>query len=96
VELNQKQKKWRMKFRLLNKINMSKSIKKTPVCSIITRATDKKNKKSWNRAFRRTAKSCMLREAEPPIRLREVSDVWSGSKDGKIYKRGFDEDDLRK
>ncbi len=75
---------------------MSKSLKKTPVFSIVTRASDKKNKKSWNRAFRRTAKSCMLREAEPPIRLREVSDVWSGAKDGKVYRADFDKAELRK
>ena len=38
----------------------------------------------------------MLREAEPPVRLREVSDVWDGAKDGKVYRKDSDKDDLRK
>ena len=75
---------------------MSRSVKKTPIFPITMATSEKEDKKCWNKAFRRTTKSCMLRGAEPPLRLREVSDVWDGAKDGKVYQKDFDKEDLRK
>ena len=67
---------------------MSKSTQKTTIFAVIPEASDKKNKRRWNRIFRRKTKCSLLKDAEPPIRLREVSEVWNGAKDGKRYQNG--------
>ena len=69
---------------------MSRSKKHTPVAGIAG-DSDKQDKRLANRALRRSSKSQI--SAEPSIEdavlpvLRDVSDVWSMSKDGK---RRFD------
>ena len=64
---------------------MSKSTQKTTIYAVIPVASDKKNKRRWNRIFRRKTKCSILKDAEPPTRLREVSEIWNGAKDGKRY-----------
>jgi len=65
---------------------MSRSFKKNPISPNTTSTSEKKAKRRWNKAFRQQSKSLVLRGAEPPVRIREVSDVWNGAKDGKRYR----------
>jgi hypothetical protein len=67
---------------------MSRSRRKTPICGITTAASEKLEKRKYNRAFRHATRR-FLRHAEPeddlPPQLRDYSDPWAMSKDGKTY-----------
>jgi hypothetical protein len=68
--------------------SMSNSKKKHPIVARTCAESEKKDKRSANRALRRTVNSS-LRNADfenyvVPL-IREVSNVWSFAKDGKIY-----------
>ena len=65
---------------------MSKSLLKTEIQKIVPEVSEKIDKRRWNRIFRRRTKVCLLKGAEPPLRLRAVCNVWDGAKDGKRYK----------
>ena len=59
---------------------MSRSKRKTPIAGITTSASEKKDKQAANRVLRRLTRA----DPENAPLLREVSDVWSMGKDGKI------------
>lgn len=59
---------------------MSRSRKKTPICGHTLKESEKEDKKLWHRAWRRKQK-----QTDELIDKREVSNVWSMSKDGKQY-----------
>ena len=62
---------------------MSRSLRKNLITGITTSESEKKDKRRWNKIFRHESKVCILRGAEPPKRLKEVCNVWSGAKDGR-------------
>lgn len=77
---------------------MSRSRKKTPIFGANKAITEKEDKRKANRAFRRKANiilseiegivqenDILEHEAKIPESIREVSDVWTMSKDGKGY-----------
>ena len=65
---------------------MSKTIRKTLVTGITNAKSEKKDKRRWNKILKQTSKACIIRDAEPPKKLKEVCNVWSGAKDGRSYK----------
>ena len=67
---------------------MSRSRKKLPITGIAKNTSDKEDKRKANRALRRIVKASV--EDNQDLNLRDVSDVWSFSKDGKRYWRNED------
>ena len=64
---------------------MSRSRRKTPIGSITTADSEKKDERDYNRRYRRVAKQAVESGDESkalPI-LREHSDPWGMDKDGK-------------
>jgi hypothetical protein len=61
---------------------MSHSRRKTPVFGMTTAQSEKEDKRTANRKFRRATRRNVN---DPPTRVREVADVWSFAKDGKKY-----------
>ncbi|MBT33933.1 MAG: hypothetical protein CMO01_30080 [Thalassobius sp.] len=75
---------------------MSRSRKKTKIRGITTSITEKKEKQEANRKFRRTInQKVKLGEDHFPL-LKELSNVWCFSKDGKRYDSEMEEKYLRK
>ena len=64
---------------------MSRSRKKTPVSGVTTATTEKDEKREANRRLRREVRQRLAAgsDATELPGLREVSNVWSMSKDGK-------------
>ena len=75
---------------------MSRSEKKNKIRGITTAKSEKENKQEANRKYRRIIKQKVkCNESELP-EIREISNVWSFDKDGKIYDYEMSERDLRK
>ncbi len=68
---------------------MSRSIKKTPVTGHTNSPSEKFDKQRANRIFRRISKELIHRSeyCKLPIKIREIVDTWTMSKDGKSYKK---------
>lgn len=66
---------------------MSRSQRKTSIHGITTAQSEKSEKRVYNRRFRRVAKQTLQDDpqAEALPTLREYSDPWSMSKDGKQW-----------
>ena len=64
---------------------MSRSKRKTPICSWTTACSEKWNKRKANRKLRHKAKLYILAGKEIMPEIREVSEVYNFSKDGKQY-----------
>ena len=65
---------------------MSRSYKKAPITSVTTAASEKQDKRLANRLERRKNKQILQTTEDEAFLLkkREVSNVWSMDKDGKI------------
>jgi len=63
---------------------MSRSFKKNPAGGIAKAGSEKRDKQSANRKFRRLARVAMCKGTEAPL-MREVSNVYDMSKDGKYW-----------
>ena len=76
---------------------MSRSKKKTKIRGITTSPSEKEEKQFANRKFRRKnkAKTKEVDEDNYP-KIREVSDVWAFSKDGKFYDKEMTDKEMRK
>ena len=75
---------------------MSRSKKKNPVKGITSADSEKDDKRNANRKFRRKIKQEVNKGEELLPEVREVSNVWSFDKDGKLYDKDLPEKDLRK
>jgi hypothetical protein len=75
---------------------MSKSEKKTKIRGITTAKSEKENKQDANRKFRRIIKQKVKSNESELPEIREISNIWSFDKDGKIYDSEMTEKDLRK
>ncbi|MEO6189994.1 MAG: hypothetical protein ABIO44_06175 [Saprospiraceae bacterium] len=74
---------------------MTRSVKKTKIRAITTAKSEKDNKKEANRKYRRIVKQKVKsKESELPL-IKEISNVWSFDKDGKIYDSKMNNKDLR-
>ncbi len=62
---------------------MSRSRKKAPVTAITTSTSEKEEKRDANRKLRRVTREKVKKGEEDLPGIREVSDVWDFSKDGK-------------
>lgn len=60
---------------------MSRSRKKTPIAGMTNARSEKQDKRNANRKLRRKTRA----DPEHAPLLREVSNVWTFDKDGKIY-----------
>jgi hypothetical protein len=65
---------------------MARSKRKTPIRGITTAPSEKQDKQSAHRRYRRTVKTVLQQvpEAELFPHVRELSDPWSMGKDGKV------------
>ena len=70
---------------------MSRSHRKTPITGITSATSEKQEKREANRKLRRQTREQLKTQPtdEPLPELREVSNTWAMSKDGKRY---FDEE----
>jgi hypothetical protein len=75
---------------------MSRSKRNTPKRGITTSETEKENKRNANRKLRRKVKIQVKKGEINLSRLREISNVWSFDKDGKMYLKDPSAKDLRK
>ena len=79
---------------------MSRSKKKNPVFANAICESQKRDKQQAHRAFRRKERKAlsMLDEELLPIKMEEVSDVWTWDADGKHFytKDELEERDLQK
>ena len=75
--------------------DMSRSRRKTPKFGIAG-DSDKQDKRLANRKLRRAVRVALDHGDEVLPELREVSDVWSMSKDGKIYWPDGGDESMRK
>jgi hypothetical protein len=75
---------------------MSRSRKKSLIQGITTCESEKKDKRFANRAFRRRVKIKLSSDEEILPAIKEISNVWSFGKDGKIYYKKMSDKDLRK
>lgn len=73
--------------------SVGKSRRNTPIVSNAVADSEKKDKRIWNRKFRRLSNEKIKQGDEPPADIREITDVWLGEKDGKHY---WPDDDRRK
>ena len=64
---------------------MSRSKKKTPITGMTGDTSEKQFKREVNRKFRRQEKQRLLKDEEPPLKTRDISNIYSGPKDGKNY-----------
>ncbi|MEM9998201.1 MAG: hypothetical protein AAF809_10920 [Bacteroidota bacterium] len=66
---------------------MSRSRKKTPIAGITTARSEKHDKRLANRRLRRRVRQRLAagRDGTDLPLLREVSNVWTMEKDGKVY-----------
>lgn len=64
---------------------MARSFQKTKIFGITTATSEKEDKRLANRSLRRAVKQVIKDEFEVLPELREVSNVWSMAKDGKMY-----------
>lgn len=75
---------------------MSRSEKKTKIRGITTAKSEKENKQDANRKYRRIVKQKVKSKDSELPEIREISNVWSFDKDGKIYDPKMTDKDLRK
>lgn len=75
---------------------MSRSIRKNPIFGITTAKSEKFDKRKYNRAFRRVSKEKIKKGILAPISVKEVTNIWTMSKDGKRYYSLFQQKWLRK
>ena len=71
---------------------MSRSRRKTPMKGFAG-GSEKWDKQSWHRNFRRTNK-IRVRIGLEPVEIREISDLWLMNKDGKMWFAGFKDAEL--
>lgn len=66
---------------------MARSFRYTPKCGVTTAASEKAEKRLYNRRLRRKVKQLLGSDGERDLlpALREVSDPWSMAKDGKCH-----------
>ncbi|CAM3690989.1 hypothetical protein [Sphingobacterium prati] len=75
---------------------MSRSVRKTKIFGITNTESEKQDKRRWNRTFRKVCKKLIRLEKEAPIKVRSITEVWDGAKDGKRYDRGATKIKMRK
>jgi hypothetical protein len=75
---------------------MSNSIKKTKITGFTTSESEKAEKREANRKYRRTVKQKVKLGNDEFPKIRELSNVWCFSKDGKRYYPELSAKDLRK
>ncbi len=75
---------------------MSRSRRKKPVFGYTTAKSEKFDKQKYNRVFRRISKEKIKKGMTAPIRIKEIKNVWTMSKDGKRYATFFLKKWLRK
>jgi hypothetical protein len=75
---------------------MSNSIKKTKIAGFTTSESEKTEKREANRKYRRTVKQKVKLGNDVFPKIRELSNVWCFSKDGKRYYPELSAKDLRK
>lgn len=65
---------------------MARSRKKNPISGVTTARSEKLWKRFVNRKLRQKARILLAKEAEIlPENVKEVSNVWDGPKDGRVY-----------
>lgn len=79
--------------------NMSRSTKKIPIFGMTTSDSEKKDKESWHRRFRRAFKQLFNKSEDGWDEGNDeklYSDPWGMDKDGKRYYKSANREDMRK
>ena len=63
---------------------MSRSYRKTPICGMTTKASDKPFKKAEHKRARRALNACDLSIDDPPA-VKAFGNPWGAPKDGKQW-----------
>ncbi|MEL7939160.1 hypothetical protein [Pseudomonas delhiensis] len=65
---------------------MSRSRRKTPICGITTAASERFDKQTWHRSFRKAERQRLASDPfSEPHHFREFCNDWLMHKDGKYY-----------
>lgn len=64
---------------------MSRSFKKNPFCAVACHSSNKKDKTTANRKFRKASKQKLKTNMDLPHSVREVSNTYNFSSDGLAY-----------
>lgn len=64
---------------------MSRSMRKTKMFGITSAESEKQDKRLWNRKFRKVCKKLICQQEEAHLKIKAVTNVWDGSKDGKRF-----------
>lgn len=75
---------------------MSRSVRKTKIFGITNAKTEKRDKRRWNRTFRKVCRKLNRLEKRTPVKIHSIIDVWDGAKDGKRYFKDATIKDMRK
>jgi len=75
---------------------MSRSKKKSKITGITTAKSEKADKQEANRRLRRKTKEAVKQGKDELPKLKETSNIWSFSKDGKKYDKEMSEKEMRK
>jgi NAD(P)H-nitrite reductase large subunit len=80
---------------------MSRSRRKTPILGTTTAESERYDKKTWHRAFRRAIKNLLSKpwleeEIGNSNDIRNNSSDWNMSKDGKTWYHNATDKDMRK
>lgn len=75
---------------------MSRSKRKTPILGITKAESEKKDKQSASRKFRRKTRQALPNGRQLPGSLNDVSNPWTFAKDGKQYLRENIKEYMRK
>jgi hypothetical protein len=64
---------------------MSKSTRYYPAAGRLPGRSEKHDKRFAHRRFRRHEREAIHHGREPPVSLRQISDIWNFNKDGKRW-----------
>jgi hypothetical protein len=78
---------------------MSRSYRKRPIFGWTKRGNkigEKKEKQRANRRFRLKTRMALVAQRVLPTSLRQISNIWTWAKDGKMYWANATDQDMRK
>lgn len=64
---------------------MSRSYRTNPITGVTTARSEKRDKQTWHRRFRRATAEAIRRGSDLMPDILDVSNVWAFAKDGKVH-----------
>ena len=77
---------------------MSRSVRKSPIVGVTAATTDAADKRDANKRLRRAAKVRVQVDPDGllPSKLKEISDIWTTAKEGKLRISSINDKRMRK